>query len=129
MVYFKEIPTDWNLAVQQVLALVKGSDRTIWIYDCKSFNDRLTLKNFPRSWRNTPPLDEGHFGQCMTAMFEKENIFRENDVLLTLDGRRSGTSDRMARILNRLLKKQQERFCKRPLGKPLRLFYSNVEFL
>ncbi len=108
-----------------------GEGRTVWLYDVKSYNDRLTLKNAPRFWRSAPPLEESHFQSCMEAVFnakKESNFFRANDMLIVLDGRRSGSSDRISRVLGKVMKGHSD-FNKRPCGSPLRLFYSNQELL
>ena len=140
MVYFREIPaTDLDNVVKELPALKRPGPeedrRTIFVYDVKSYNDRLALKNSPRHWRSLPPLDEQHFQKCMGATFQtsmETAAFRNNDVLLVLDGRRSGASDRISRILGKVLKKQDAGpagFPKRPCANPLRLLYHNAEFL
>lgn len=128
MVVFQEWPrSDFSGALKATSTAGK-MDRTLWFYDAKSFNDRLTLKNAPRFWRAPPPFDEAHFASFVQALFvDNGGCFGENDILIVLDGRRSGTSDRASRILGKIIKKARGQFNKRPCGNPLRLFYTNAE--
>ena len=99
----------------------------IYLYDVKGFYDKQTLSS-PSCYSSLPCLDIGHFKAIIAALFEgTDKLFREQDLLIMMDGRKPSNLAAMSRVLNHYLKKQKPP--KNPVKNIImRLHYNNNEF-
>lgn len=123
--------SDWKETIKQTPAwkFVHGDGaaggRVIYLYDVKGLYDKQVLSGTP-CYSCLPLLDGPHFDAVMTALFEGDvKLFRDQDLLLIMDGRKPSNLAAITKILNLSLKKKPRCMVKNLI---MRLHYHNQEF-